>query len=476
MPENSWGDFQSFTGYGDVTNNTDYSNFLGGLGSTLGFEGNMFNEAPMNYGYNESMGGDFWGTGQQISPEFLQQLQGLSFNPVQGADDPSVDVSRNGQQIGSYRYGSSPGTASKLMAMAIPALVTAGFGSGLGTLFGGGAFGMGAGNALATGGMTAARGGDSSQIGTSMFSSALGSGLGALNPAGVMGLEGGFAKAANAGIGNAVGTGLRGGSGQDMLTSGLQGSLVSGLNSAGSNMASSFGDLWNSFGGGDTEFDQLEGSGGNFDQRQDPYGSNTYDEASPDFRFSGDFAPVGMKTAQSAGTGAGDSGGGLASFMPSGGQVGNFLGNNAGDLAAMLYGFYNNKKQQKALQGQQEGLQGLYAQNSPYATQLRNQLQAKAAAGGKRLNTSGRETQLQAMLADRAAQMAPTMYQMQQGQNNLQNNNMNMLLQGANKLGAFKALGNGLQGMFNQPSLTGPGSMQAYGQMDNMYSNMPWSD
>jgi hypothetical protein len=154
-------------------------------------------------------------------------------------------------------------------------------------------------------------------------------------------------------------------------------------------------------------------------------------------------APMGQQFAQSAGP---------SEFsLPSvfgnvGSRMGNFALNNAGDLASMLYGFYNNRRQQKALGQQVSSLQGLYGQNSPYAAQLRNQLNAKAAASGRRSNVAGRETQLQAQLADRAASMAPTLMQLNQARGGLKNNNMNMLLQGANKMGLFSNLGS----LFNQ--------------------------
>ena len=92
------------------------------------------------------------------------------------------------------------------------------------------------------------------------------------------------------------------------------------------------------------------------------------------------------------------------------GRLGGFALNNAGDLASMLYGIYNNRKQQKALGQQISGLQNMYSQNSPYAQQLRNKLAAQASARGTRLNTAGRETQLQAALADRAVSLAPSLY------------------------------------------------------------------
>jgi hypothetical protein len=476
MPDNSWGDFQTFTGYGDVTNNSDYSNFLGGLGNTLGFEGNMFNEAPMNYGYNEAMGADQWGTGQQITPEFLQQLNGLSFNPFQGDDgQPTVGVSQGNKKIGDYRYGSTGGTMSQLMPGLVGGLVTGGFGAGLGGLFGGGMLGNAAGSALASGGMTAAGGGDSSQIGTAALSGALGSGLNSFNPAGQVGLSGGLGKIFNAGVGGATNAALKGGSGDQIWQNALQGAMVTGGNVLGS----SFDSLWDSFSGGD-EFDQLEGSGGNMSGQTD-VSANTYDESSPEFRYGGDFAEVstpGMKTAQSYSAPS------ALSFMPSmenvGSSLGSYFGNNAGDLAAMLYSMYNNKKQRGALQGlqaqQQNSLESLYGQNSPYAQQLRAKLQAQAAQRGTRLNTAGRETQLQAMLADRAAQqqaaLGPQMYQNQMAQGKVRSSGMNDILNFAGKTGLLNAAGKGLSNLFNPTSLTGPGSYEAYRNMDNMYSTM----
>jgi hypothetical protein len=127
--------------------------------------------------------------------------------------------------------------------------------------------------------------------------------------------------------------------------------------------------------------------------------------------------------------------------LPSAGQLGSFAANNAGSLAQMLYGMYNNRKQQNALSQQMASLQGLYGQNSPYASQLRAKLQAQAAQQGKRTNTDARETQLQAQLADRAASLAPSLYQMQQGQMGLQNSLFNNLINQGSKL-------KGLSGLF----------------------------
>jgi len=297
-----------------------------------------------------------------------------------------------------------------------------------------------------------------------------------------MGLEGGIGKTVNAGIGGALSSAARGG---NALQGGLSSMATTGLNSLGGNMASSFGDLWNSFSeGGDTEFDQLQGSGGDMSGQTD-VSPNTYDENSPSFRYGGDFSQLSSPNQQTLSQTASPMSLGFSLPSNLGSSIGGYLGNNAGDLASMLYGFYNNKKQQRALQGQQQqsqqSLESLYGQNSPYATQLRNTLQAKAAAGGKRLNTSGRETQLQAMLADRSAQhqaaLGPQMFQNQMAQGKLRSVGMNDALSFAKKTGLLDAAGQGLSKMFTpQPSLTGPGALQAYSNMDSMYSNMPWSE
>jgi len=489
MPDSydgSWGDFstQVVPDFGGAFNNSDYSNFFSGLGNTLGFTGNMFDDAQVNMGWNESRGEDQWGSGQKLSPEYLQQLQQLSYRPTQD-ENPTVNIRQGNKDLGDFRYGSSGGTMSKLMPSIVSGLVTGGFGAGLGGLFGGGALGSAAGNTLASGGMTAARGGNTSQIGSSMLSSGLGAGVGSFNPAGSMGLEGGLGKTVNAGIGGALSSAARGG---NALQGGLSSMATTGLNSLGGNMASSFGDLWNSF-------STPEESGMSFEYAQHDNDMSLGDYAQPeDVSFGLDqslptsewsLPAQGMQRA--AGFSSGDSGGNAFSFMPSnlGSSVSNYIGNNAGDLASMLYGFYNNKKQQKALQGQQQqaqnSLESLYGQNSPYATQLRNTLQAKAAAGGKRLNTSGRETQLQAMLADRSAQhqasLGPQMFQNQMAQGKLRSVGMNDALSFAKKTGLLDAAGQGLSKMFTpQPSLTGPGALQAYSNMDSMYSNMPWSE
>jgi hypothetical protein len=98
----------------------------------------------------------------------------------------------------------------------------------------------------------------------------------------------------------------------------------------------------------------------------------------------------------------------IAAFAPSGGPSngGNSLG-NYGDLAASLFGMYNANKQRKQLREQQSQLQSLFSPNSPYAQQMRQRVERKDAAAGRRSQYGPREAQLAAMLAERQAATMP---------------------------------------------------------------------
>lgn len=164
-----------------------------------------------------------------------------------------------------------------------------------------------------------------------------------------------------------------------------------------------------------------------------------------------------------------DSSPGMSFNLPNMGQVGNWALNNAGDLAGMLYGFMNNRKQQRQLGNMLSSLQGLYSQNSPYAQQLRQSLAAKDAAAGRRSQYANREVQLQSNLAHMASQQIPAMNQMQMGISNLQNRNMMNLLNSAKTMGIW----DGLKGMFGgrqqQPQLQAPAYGSNLGGLTNMF-------
>lgn len=396
-----------------------------------------------------------------------------------------------------------PGTLDSIVNVALPMLVggmltggvgsTAGLGGSLGSAFGGGVTGNALGYGLTSGGISSLQGGD---FGKGFLGGAVSGGLQGLaagtpavmgnNPsayvpatpgsslAGAAGITNPtLAKMFNRGVGGTLGSLASGNSGSDALKSGLTGAALSGINSVGKSVMNPYIESFKSWlgtdtSGGDAEFDALQGSGGDMSMQTDvspnryaefTTGSDGLETYNQDYGFGGDpfsgaFSGDGpQKFAQSAG----QSDFSLPSvFGNVGSSLGNFALNNAGDLASMLYGFYNNRKQQKALGQQVNNLQSLYGQNSPYAQQLRAKLNAQAAATGRRSNVAGRETQLQAMLADRNAQMSPHLMQLNQARGQLKNNNMDIALMGLNKMGAGSFLQNSLRNLFGPSTTTIP--------------------
>lgn len=135
---------------------------------------------------------------------------------------------------------------------------------------------------------------------------------------------------------------------------------------------------------------------------------------------------------------------GLQGGQPANSGVGGMLEGLGG-----MYSAYKGMSDSGKMLG---GLQGLYSQNSPYAQQMRQSLQRRDAAGGRRSQYGPREVELQAKLAQMASSQIPAMNQLQQRQNM---NRAIMLQQG---LGAFNKMGGleGLQGLFG---LGGAGGM-----------------
>ncbi len=430
--------------------------------------------------------------------------QMYNYTPTQGAMDTFKDFSFNwtpgdnpgsgvldafdpkGQSYGKFKQEGSD-WMDQLAGMVIPAFVTGGFGSALGGMFGGGIVGNAAGQGLAGGVSSSMQGG---KFGEGLLSGLISGGLQGMaqgtpavqgnNPSAYVPGTPGTSLAGAAGITNptlagmfnrGVGTtlgGLAGGKSlEDAARSGLVGAGLAGVNSLGKSVMNDYmSSLKSWMGTPDTAMasgsmsDELDALGGNMvsDPMDQSVAPEMYSDEGARFDNSADFsygfqptAFLGGATPDQSIQSVGQSDFSLPSiFGNAGSRLGNFALNNVGDLASMLYGFYNNRRQQKALGQQVSSLQGLYGQNSPYAAQLRNTLNAKAAQSGRRSNVAGRETQFQAMLADRAASMAPTLMQLNQARGSLKNNNMNMLLQGARKLGVFDGLG-GLFGNNNNP-------------------------
>ena len=428
-------------GQGNIWQTDGFQPALQGFADAAGYSGSLFGD---EYSYDQPFqneGGDFsqQQSANSLNPSLLASLSKYGFKPT-GAQ--SLGMFQGNNLVSNQDYGSKDSWFDKLAMAGIPMALTGGVGGGLASLFGGGMLGGAAGYGLANAGMADFQGGDASKA---FLSGAIGGGLGAagdFSPAKLAGIESpALGTAFNKGVGNFVGSVATGNSASDAAKSGLLSAGVSGLNSLGQNtMHPLFNAMQSYLSPGGDEFDSLLGSGGDMSGVTDVTPSS-YEDTSPTYRYAGDqggasYTPPTEKTASSVESPM------SAMFSNLGNNALNYTMNHAGDLAQMLYGFYNNRRQQNALGSQINSLKGLYGQNSPYAQQLRSSLAAKAAAGGRRSNTGAREVQLQAALADRAAQMQPTLMQLNQAKGQLQNSMGSNMLSMLNRTGAFSGLAN----------------------------------
>lgn len=503
---------QDYTGFGDgygASSNNWYDQTMGAgdLGMLQGEQTGGFNGPWWAADGTDANGNSMYGGPSQSA---LDAFKGYNFNYTPEANGGGVlnAFDPSGKSYGSFRQKGDD-TFTQLMGMVAPAVATWGFGGALSGMFGGGALGGGLGHGLASGSMSAAQGGD---FGKGFLGGAISGGLQGLaagtpavmgnNPSAYVPATPGSSLAGAAGItnptlagmfnrgtGSALGALASGGSGSDALKSGLTGAAMSGINSVGKSVMTNYLDSFKSWLGegstpalgGDAEFDALQGSGGDMSDQTDVSpnryaemitGSDGMDTYNPDYGFGGDQFVNNFSGPDQSIQSVGQPSFSLPSiFGDVGSRVGNFAVNNAGDLASMLYGFYNNRKQQKALQGQMNQvnqattqLQNMFGQNSPYAQQLRNKLNAQAAQSGRRSNLAGRETQFQAMLADKAAGTLPQIANMQnsmlgaqQAKGRLMSSNMNDILNFAKSSGLIGMAGQGLKGLFNNNTYTGGG-------------------
>jgi hypothetical protein len=116
----------------------------------------------------------------------------------------------------------------------------------------------------------------------------------------------------------------------------------------------------------------------------------------------------------------------------------------------------------EAVQGQISSLSNMYGPNSPYAQQLRQQLERKDAASGRRSQYGPREVQLQAALADKAAGVGDTIGRLASSnqanqlalskqKNQTRAQQLALLMNMGRSSGAFGALNN----MFRSPVAAG---------------------
>ena len=161
-PGMSWGDYQGFLGsnWSDMApawNSTDLVHGFGQLAQQLGISGPVQERTGRQIGAGFTNEGgsenlvDEWGPSSGLS----SALSGYRFSPSMDSDEnPTVQVyDSSGTPVGNIRVGSSPGSLHKFASVAIPALVTAGFGAGLAPLALGAA---GIGGAAGAGGLSAA--------------------------------------------------------------------------------------------------------------------------------------------------------------------------------------------------------------------------------------------------------------------------------------------------------------------------------
>ena len=118
-----------------------------------------------------------------------------------------------------------------------------------------------------------------------------------------------------------------------------------------------------------------------------------------------------------------------------------FMGNNAKPITQGLMALYGYNRANKAYKEQMSSLSSMFGQNSAYAQQMRQGLERRDAAAGRRSQYGPREVELQAALARNAAGLQPAMMQMQMGRNQ----NRDRLLNTAFQLGKP-----GLQWIFQQ--------------------------
>ena len=305
-------------------------------------------------------------------------------------------------------------------------LAAGGSAGGLGGTLANTARGASAINSMATGALTAA--GSGGGIGDAIRGAAAGGLAGGYTPdiAGMTGLGNGtlgqiINGAAKGGIQGALsGGGTRGATG-----GAVQGGVFAGLNSlGGDNMDNPFGDYSRVPGTSDTSmFTDVQ-------QSNVPYGSPI-----------GSFSPGAVGLDREASSGDFWNTNPLGKFMSETWQSPQKLG----DLAQGALGMYSGYRRQRMAK---EMMNRMGGNRDSYLANLRNQLRAKDAQAGRRSNYAGRETQLQASLAELDARNAPAMSQLSDAR-----------FGGLEQLFASGLRMGGNMGMFG-PSYTRPGQPQ----------------
>lgn len=196
---------------------------------------------------------------------------------------------------------------------------------------------------------------------------------------------------------------------------------------------------------------------GSFDPSSsfDEYGFNTNGYTGPGINdFAVPMQTFGAFTPLLKGVGLPTPSSGVSNLPSSSGENmdwGNMLGTGLKGLA----GLYQYNQSQKGYDNMLSSLQSLYSPNSPYAQQLRQQLDRRDAAAGRRSQYGPREVELQAQLARMASSQIPAMTQLQNMSIMNRNTAINGGLQMLQRSGLLNKAGGYLQGLFGSDNDSG---------------------
>jgi hypothetical protein len=380
---------------------------------------------------------------------FVNQYGGPTNESYQSAEDKGVDTSNArgshqvAQTVASYYGGQALGDLAGAAYGAVGPADSLGAVSGTGANFAGAVGaggGIGAANALNAGTDVW------SGFGKGALSGALGSGF---DYGGAMGLENPMYKRA---LNSTLTGGLQASaSGEDFgkgAGKGFIGAAAPMLAQQGGSM------LGNMFGGSQEagmEYDPTAGGGfggtATANAGETGYspksfmGANNNDGAAAFEALggiaSGGASPSSFSSASSSGVPSSSGGSPVADFISSfvgGGGGGKSGTGNYGNMAASLFGLHNAYQQKKRLKGQVNQLNSLFAPNSPYAQQMRQRMERKDAAAGRRSQYGPREAQLMAQMAEMNSRNAPMINQMSNAMGGLDNSMVNNGLQLGNQL------------------------------------------
>jgi hypothetical protein len=130
--------------------------------------------------------------------------------------------------------------------------------------------------------------------------------------------------------------------------------------------------------------------------------------------------------------------------QPEGAQGGSFMDKMIPTLAGLYAGYQGGRGIGKQI----GSLSGMYGQGSPYAQALRQQLERRDAAAGRRSQYGPREVELQAQLARMASSNAPGLAALYGQQNQNRAAMLKALMFGYDQMGGLSGIRGGLQDLF----------------------------